>query len=306
VARGDPDAGRDPHARRPSLEGLRVLSTAGHLLDAIKFEHTIFALPFAFIAMALAAGGWPGWWTIGWVTAAMVGGRTCAMAVNRIVDRAIDAENPRTAGRHLPRGILRVGAMKWLAAGGAALMFLAAWMLKPLCLALAPLALVFLVGYSYTKYVTWTSHWILGFTDGIAAAGGWIAVRAAFDPPALVLWFTLTVWIAGFDLIYACQDVDFDRARGLHSVPARFGVPAALTVARVNHALTALALAVLGWMTGLGALYWIGWIAVVALLAYEHSLVSPRDLSRLDTAFFNVNGYIAVIVLAAVAGGLWK
>jgi len=275
------------------------------VLDAIKFEHTVFALPFAYIAMVLAAGGWPGGRTLGWVTAAMVGARTCAMATNRVVDRLIDARNPRTAERHLPTGALAVWELRLFAAAGAALMFLAAFMLNPLCLALAPLALVFLVGYSYTKRFTWTSHWILGFTDGIAAAGGWIAVRGAFDAPAFVLWFTLTVWIAGFDVLYACQDVDIDRAQGLHSVPARFGIAAALVTARVNHLLTAAALALLGWLAGLGLLYWAGWLAVLGLLAYEHALVSPRDLSRLDLAFFNVNGYIAVIVLVAVCAGLY-
>jgi len=275
------------------------------VLDAIKFEHTVFALPFAYIAMVLAAGGWPGWWTLGWVTAAMVGGRTCAMAINRVVDRVIDARNPRTAGRHLPRGVLSAQRMTTVAIAGAALMFVAAAMLNPLCLMLAPLALVFLVGYSYTKYFTWTSHWILGFTDGIAAAGGWVAVRGAFEAPAVVLWFALTVWIAGFDLIYACQDIEFDRANRLHSVPARFGAAAALRTAQVCHVLTAVALAALGIMQGLGTIYWLGWVAVVLLLAYEHSLVRPDDFSRVDVAFFNVNGYIAVIVFFATLGGLW-
>ena len=255
--------------------------------------------------MVLAAGGWPGWWTVGWVTAAMVGARTCAMAANRVIDRVIDAKNPRTAGRHIPRGLLSAGELTLFAAAGAALMMVAAWMLNPLCLMLAPLALVFLVGYSYTKYFTWTSHWILGFTDGIAAAGGWIAVRGTFDPPAFVLWFALTVWIAGFDIIYACQDIDFDRRHGLQAVPARFGAATALLVARVCHVLTALALGALGWMQSLGAIYWVGWIAVVALLVYEHSLVRHDDLSRVDVAFFNVNGYIAVIVFLATLGGLW-
>jgi 4-hydroxybenzoate polyprenyltransferase len=266
----------------------------------------VFALPFAYIAMVLAAGGWPGWYAVAWVTAAMVGARTCAMATNRVVDRWIDARNPRTAGRHLPRGVLGVWQLRLLAAAGAALMFVAAARLNPLCLALSPLALVFLVAYSYTKRFTWTSHWILGFTDGIAAAGGWIAISGAFQPPAFVMWFALTVWIAGFDLIYACQDIDIDRTQGLHSFPARFGVAAALTMARVNHALTAVALAALGLMMGLGVFYWVGWLAVVALLIYEHSLVRPGDLSRLDVAFFNVNGYIAVIVLVAVVTGLWR
>jgi 4-hydroxybenzoate polyprenyltransferase len=282
------------------------LSKAAHVLDAIKFEHTIFALPFAYIAMVLAARGWPGSWTVLWVTVAMVGARTCAMATNRVVDRLIDARNPRTAGRHLPRGVLAAWELKALAIGGAVLMFVAAALLNPLCLALAPLALLFLVGYSYTKRFTWTSHWILGFTDGIAAAGGWVAVRGELDLPAYVLWLALTVWIAGFDVIYACQDVSFDRENGLHSVPARFGIPAALQIARVNHALTAVALAALGLVTGLGAVYWIGWLVVVALLIYEHALISPRDLSKLDMAFFNVNGYIAVAVFIATVGGLWR
>jgi 4-hydroxybenzoate polyprenyltransferase len=286
------------------------VGTARLLLDAIKFEHTVFALPFAYIAMILAArdgsGGWPEGRTVLWVTAAMVGARTCAMATNRVVDRAMDAENPRTAARHLPRGLLRVGALKALAAGGAALLLVAAWRLNPLCLALAPLALVFLVGYSYTKRFTWTTHWILGFTDGIAAGGGWIAVRGELGAPALVLWLALTVWIAGFDILYACQDVAYDRAHGVHSMPARFGVPAALATARACHVLTAGALAWLGWLAALGPLYWVGWAAVVALLLYEHSLVAPDDLSRLDVAFFNVNGYIAVLVLAAVLVGLWR
>jgi 4-hydroxybenzoate polyprenyltransferase len=277
-----------------------------HLLEAIKFEHTVFALPFAYIAMVLAAGGWPGWWTVVWVTLAMAGARTCAMAVNRVVDRHIDARNPRTAGRHLPQGTLPVSTLRLLALGGAVLMLVAAGMLNRLCLVLAPVALAFLLGYSYTKRFTWLSHWILGFTDGIAAGGGWVAVRGHFDPPAFVLWVAVTVWIAGFDLLYACQDVEVDRAQGLHSVPARFGVAAAFALARINHALTALALAALGWMEGLGLFYWLGWAAVVALLVYEHSLVTPRDLSRLNIAFFNVNGYIAVIMLVAVVTGLWR
>ncbi len=274
-----------------------------HLLDAIKFEHAVFALPFAYIAMVLAAHGWPGGRVLVWVTLAMVGGRTLAMSVNRLADRVLDARNPRTAGRHLPAGLLTRGQVIAAAAGSAALLFLSAWKLNPLCLALAPLAAVFLIGYSYTKRFTWLTHWILGFTDGIAAAGGWIAVREAFDPPVFVLWFALTVWIGGFDLIYACQDVQFDRAAGLHSFPARFGIAAALRAAKICHALTIAAFATLGWMVGLGAAYWVGVLVVTGLFVYEHSLVSPVDLSRLDVAFFNVNGYIAVILFIAVLAG---
>ncbi len=279
------------------------MTAVRHFLDAIKFEHTVFALPFAYVAMVLAADGWPGWPTVLWVTLAMAGARTLAMSVNRLVDRFIDAANPRTARRHLPAGLLAPWQVAAAAVVAGALLLLSAWMLNPLCLALAPLAVLFLVGYSYTKRFTWLSHWILGFTDGIAAAGGWIAVRAAFAPPVYVLWFALTVWIAGFDLIYACQDVEFDRQHRLHSVPARFGIPAALATARACHALTVAAFALLGVMMGLGWLYWLGVAVVAGLLVYEHSLVSANDLSRLDIAFFNVNGYIAVILFLAVLAG---
>ena len=274
-----------------------------HFLDAIKFEHTVFALPFAYIAMVLAARGGPGVRVIVWVTLAMVGGRTLAMSMNRLADRFIDARNPRTAGRHLPSGLLTSGQVATAAVASAALLFFSAWQLNPLCFTLAPVAAIFLIGYSYTKRFTWLSHWILGFTDGIAAAGGWIAVRERFDPPALVLWFALTVWIGGFDLIYACQDVEFDRANGLHSFPARYGIAAALRAAKVCHALTIAAFVMLGWMVGLGAAYWVGVLVVAGLFVYEHSLVSPVDLSRLDVAFFSVNGYIAVILFLAVLVG---
>lgn len=279
------------------------MTAVRHFLDAIKFEHTVFALPFAYVSMVLAADGWPGWRTVIWVTLAMAGARTLAMSVNRLADRFIDAANPRTARRHLPAGLLTTAQVTVAAVMAGVLLLLSASMLNPLCLALAPLAVLFLVGYSYTKRFTWLSHWILGFTDGIAAAGGWIAVRAAFAPPVYVLWFALTVWIAGFDLIYACQDVEFDRGHRLHSVPARFGIPAALATARSCHVLTIAAFALLGWMMGLGWLYWAGVAVVAGLLVYEHSLVSPGDLSRLDVAFFNVNGYIALILFLSVLAG---
>ena len=274
-----------------------------NFLDAIKFEHTVFALPFAYVAMVLAADGWPAWLVVVWVTLAMTGARTLAMSVNRVADRLLDAANPRTAARHLPAGLLAPWHMLFAAVVSGALLALSAWMLNPLCFKLAPWAALFLIGYSYTKRFTWTSHWILGFTDGIAAAGGLIAVRGAFELPAFVLWFALTVWIAGFDLIYACQDVDFDRRARLHSFPARFGVAPALGAARVCHLLTVAAFVLLGVATGLGWLYWVGIAVAAGLFVYEHALVSPDDLSRLDVAFFNVNGYIAVILFAAVLGG---
>jgi 4-hydroxybenzoate polyprenyltransferase len=281
------------------------VSALRHFLDAIKVEHTVFALPFAYLGMVLAARGWPGWHAVLWITVAMAAARTTAMAANRLIDRHLDARNPRTAARHLPRGLLRPRDLTVAAVASTIVFFVAAWQLGPLCLALAPLALVFLVGYSYTKRFTWLSHWILGFTDGAAAAGAWIAVRGTMERPAWLLWLAVTVWIAGFDLLYACQDIEFDRREGLHSVPARFGIPAALRAARVSHVLTALALGAAGWSLGLGVLYWVGWLVVVGLLVYEHSLVSATDLSRLDMAFFNVNGYISVITFVAAVAGLW-
>ena len=281
------------------------MSAFRHFLAAIRVEHTVFALPFAYLGMVLAARGWPGWHDFAWITVAMVAARTAAMAANRLIDRHLDARNPRTAGRHLPRRLLRPRDLALATGAAAAILFLAARQLDPLCLALAPVALVFLVGYSYTKRFTWLSHWILGFTDGAAVAGAWIAVTGGMAAPAWLLWAAVTAWIAGFDLLYACQDVAVDRREGLHSVPARFGVPAALGAARGCHVLTAAFLAAAGWAAGLGVAYWVGWLGVVGLLAYEHSLVSADDLSRLDVAFFNVNGYISVLTLLAAVAGLW-
>lgn len=274
------------------------------LLDNIKFEHTIFALPFAYLGMILAARGLPTPHQFIWITMAMVSARTLAMSLNRLIDRELDARNPRTMNRPLPRGAISARAVFAVSFVSFALFEFAAWQLNELCFALSPLALIFLVGYHYTKRFTWLCHWILGFTDGMAAAGGWIAVRASFDSLAFVLWFAVTVWIAGFDLIYACQDVEVDRRDGLYSVPARFGIATALTLARVNHTLTVIALAFVGVMAQLGIAFWLGWVVVVILLAYENAIVKPNDLSRVNLAFFNVNGYISVIVLLSAWGGI--
>lgn len=282
--------------------GLRIF------LEAIKFEHTVFALPFAYIGMLLAAGGWPRWDQVLWITVAMAAARTLAMSMNRLADREYDARNPRTANRPLPRGLLRPEALKWAVGISGVVLVVAAWALNPLCVALLPGALLFLIGYHYTKRFTWLSHWILGFTDGLAPMGAWIALRGSFwkpeDLPAWILSAVVTLWIAGFDLIYACQDVDFDRREGLYSVPARFGVAMALWLARLNHLGMLILLAGLGFMLRLGWPYWLGLGLVGALLAYEHRLVSPHDLSRVDVAFFNVNAYISVLLFAATWGGL--
>jgi len=273
--------------------------------NMIKFEHTVFALPFAYLGMVLAAGGWPSWWQFFWISVAMVAARTAAMAANRLIDRDLDARNPRTAGRALPQK--RISPIKIAGAivVSVAVLIIAAWQLNPLALALSPLAVLFLIGYSYTKRFTCLSHFILGFTDGIAPVGAWIAVRGRFDPPVFVLWFAVTVWIAGFDLIYACQDAGFDRAEGVHAIPALFGIATTLRLAQACHVLTALSLAVLGLEMGLGIVYWIGWLIVVGLLIYEHSLVRPDDLSRVDVAFFTVNGYISVIAFVATLVALY-
>lgn len=273
-------------------------------LEMIKFEHTLFALPFAYMGMILAAHGWPGWHAFTWITVAMVAARTLAMAFNRVADREIDAENPRTAGRALPRGLLRTRHALLACAASLVALVVAAWQLNPLCLQLLPLAGLALIGYSYTKRFTWLSHALLGITDGIAVSGAWIAATGRLDLTAFVLWFAVSAWIAGFDLIYACQDVEFDRARGLHSFPARFGIAAALRWARLSHLLAWLALAAVGILAWLGWPYWLGLLVVAALFVHEHLIVSPDDLSRLNVAFFNVNGYISVITLASMVGGL--
>ena len=268
-------------------------------LDMIKFEHTIFALPFAYLGMVLAAGGWPGVWPFVWITVAMVSARTVAMAANRAIDRHLDARNPRPASRALPQGRLSVGFVWGIVVVATVIFFVSAWLLNPFVFKLAPLALLFLVGYSYTKRFTWLCHWVLGITDGAAAAGAWAAITGSFGLPAFVLWGAVAAWIAGFDLIYACQDVDVDRQEGLKSVPSRFGIAAALTLARINHVATVALLAWAGVLLGLGWPFWVGLAVAAALLVYENMIVKPNDLSRLDLAFFNINGYISVIVFVA-------
>lgn len=283
-------------------------------LETVRFEHTVFALPFAYLGMLLAANwprtpgapvAWPTWAQVFWITLAMAAARTLAFAVNRYADRWYDARNPRTANRPIPSGRLSPRVTLGYAAGGLVVLTIAAWQLNPLTLQLLPGALLLLVGYSYTKRFTWLSHWILGATDGLAPAGAWVAVRAQIDPPAWLLWLAVTLWIAGFDLIYACQDVAFDRAAGLHAVPARFGVASALRLARLNHGLTVLLLAALGVLMALGWVYWLALLVVVALFIYEHRLVAPDDLSRVNIAFFNVNGYIALVIFCGTGLALW-
>lgn len=271
----------------------------------IRFEHTIFALPFAYIGMLLAWGTWneANWWDLFWITVAMAAARTAAMALNRYIDRAIDARNPRTADRPIQVGSINARVVLLWALVSLLVLGLAAWMLNPTAFLLFPFAVVFLVGYAYTKRFTWLCHYILGFTDGLAPAGAWVAVRgslfSADDLPAWLLLGAVTFWIGGFDVLYACQDIEFDRESGLHSIPARFGPNVALLVAKVSHVVAVLLMASVGVTMGLAWPYWLGLIVMAALLVYEHALVHPDDLSKLNIAFFNINGYISVEVFIA-------
>jgi 4-hydroxybenzoate polyprenyltransferase len=268
-------------------------------LRMIMFEHTIFALPYAYLGMILASysegHGMPGWRTFWFVTLAMVGARSAAMGLNRIIDKAIDARNPRTANRELPRGVISVAEAGIFVVASFALLAYAAWMLNPLCFKLLPVAMLVLTIYPYTKRFTWACHFILGIADGLAPLGGWIAVTGAFAWPAVVLAAAVAAWIAGFDLIYACQDVEFDRAHRIYSIPARFGISAGLWVSRVLDMITILLLLLLPRWVSLGPLYYLGVAAVAGLLFYEHRIISPSDMSRIDVAFFKVNSYVASV-----------
>jgi 4-hydroxybenzoate polyprenyltransferase len=264
----------------------------------IKFSHSVFALPFALASAALALEGSPSGSQMGWIVLAMVGARSAAMGFNRLADQAYDARNPRTASRELPQGRLRRGEVWAFVLVSAAALVVAAAMLNPLCLALSPVALLVVWGYSYTKRFTALSHVFLGLALGIAPVGAWLAIRGRFELPPVVLGLAVLAWVAGFDTIYACQDADFDRAEGLHSLPARLGVARALLVARVLHGTAVLLMAWLYVLTPLHPLYLAGVAAVGAALVYEHSLVRPHDLSRVNAAFFTVNGWIAVGYLA--------
>ncbi len=279
------------------------------LLEAIKFEHTIFALPFAYLGMVLAAHGLPTLWQFIWITVAMAGARSLAMALNRLIDAGLDALNPRTANRALPRKLIGQGEMLAFAVVSGIVLAFATWQLNALAFKLLPLAVVFLVGYSYTKRFTWLCHFFLGLTDGIAPIGGWIAVNPSWTAqnlvPPLLLGIAVALWVGGFDLIYACQDIEFDRRQGLHSIPARFGPAAALRTSEVMHVLTAAVLLAVGIMLHLGWIYWLGWLGACALLVQEHRLVNPRDFSQLDVAFFNMNSYIALVVFVAAFAALY-
>jgi 4-hydroxybenzoate polyprenyltransferase len=277
-------------------------------LEMVRFEHTVFALPFAYLGMVLAARGLPTLAQFVWITVAMAAARTAAMSLNRYIDRTLDERNPRTARRPIQAGRISANTVLFFAILSLIILGVAAWQLNRLVFYLFPGAVVFLVGYSYTKRFTALCHYVLGFTDGLAPMGAWAAVTGSLftraDLPAWLLLGVVTLWIGGFDVLYALQDVEVDRREGLHSIPNWLGVRPALWVARLSHALTVGLLIAVGLVVGLGWVYWVGVAAVAGLLVYEHSLVAPDDLSKLGVAFFNINGYISVTIFAATLTAL--
>jgi 4-hydroxybenzoate polyprenyltransferase len=278
--------------------------STGLTLEMIKWEHSIFALPFALTGAVLAAGGWPRLPVLGWIVVCMVSARSAAMAFNRLVDARLDAANPRTAMRALPAGQLSSGVVAGIVAISAGVFLLGAGMLNRMTLVLAPAALAIVLAYSYMKRLTRWSHLVLGLSLGIAPSAAWIAVRGSYDARVLVLTVAVLLWVAGFDVLYACQDFEHDRKAGLNSVPQAFGLGAAFWIARVMHLGM---LSMLLWLVrlfGLGPLAYAGVGTVAALLLYEHSMVSPRDLRRMNAAFFTLNGVISVVFFCFFAAAV--
>ena len=268
------------------------------ILDMIKFEHTIFALPFAIMSAFIASDGLPAPDKIAWILLAMIGARSCAMAFNRLADSELDEANPRTAARAIPAGKITKQAVWVFTAVSAALLVFAAYKLNPLAFALSPVALAVIVGYSYSKRWTFLSHFWLGLSISIAPIGAWIAIKGGLDLPPMLLGLAVLLWISGFDIIYACQDYEFDRKRGLYSIPARFGKKRALRLSSSLHAMmVAVLIGVVG-ITNLGVFYLIGVGIVTILLIYEHAIVRPNDLSRVNLAFFTLNGIVSLVLMA--------
>ena len=283
---------------RPGSSAFSRILTFGRM---IRFSHSIFALPFALASFVLATrvdGFDP--LKLAWIVVAMVGARSAAMGFNRLIDAEIDARNPRTASRELPAGHLSKAQVAVFTMLSAAVLIVAAWRLNPLCLMLSPVALVIVLGYSYTKRFTMLSHAVLGLALAIAPVGAWIAVRGRFDLTPIPIGLAVLFWVAGFDILYSCQDVDFDRANALHSIPSRLGIPRALLLARAAHAIAILCLLAVSLVEPLHWSYMIGLAVVVILFVYEHSLVHADDLSRIDAAFFTVNGWIGVLYFLTV------
>ncbi len=273
---------------------------ARRFVSLVKFEHTVFALPFAFVGAILSLGELPSAATLGWVTVAMVGARSLAMALNRLIDARIDARNPRTAVRELPAGLLSRSQVIAFCVASLLVFLVAVWQLDPVVRWLWPIPVAAFVLYPYTKRFTWLCHLALGLSTGLAPLGAWLAVSGNADPAAFMLWIAVALWIGGFDVIYATGDVDFDRREGLYSLPSRFGIGPALMVTRICHLLAVALLVAVGVTLGLGPAYYLGLAVVAALLGYENSIVSADDLSRVNVAFFTLNGVISVVFLTGV------
>ena len=278
----------------------------GAICRMIKIEHSVFALPFAYVGAFLAARGWPGLWNMLVLTVAMVAVRSFAMAFNRYADLDIDCENPRTRGRPLVTGELSTGFTLLFILGTAAIFVACCALMNQLCLLLSPLALGLSAFYSFCKRFTYWCHFVLGMVLGLAPLAGWLCVEPVFTLPAVLFFCAVTLWVAGFDLLYACQDAAFDRERGLWSMPARLGVPAALAFSTLSHVIAAVLFLLAGWAAGLGATYFPVAAAVGVILMGEHLLVSPDDMSRVNVAFFTMNGVISVILFLGVAVDLWR
>ncbi len=283
---------------------MALFRNVGITLEMIKWEHSIFALPFALIGAMLAARGLPMTWQITWIVVAMVAARSAAMAFNRLADYAYDAANPRTRMRALPAGLLSKQFVATFVVVSSAVFVIAAGELNRLCLILSPVALAILLLYSYTKRFTRWSHLVLGIADAIPPAAAWIAVRGSLDGRIVLLVGAVTFWVGGFDVLYACQDYDFDREVGLYSIPRFIGIRNALTIARLFHVITVGFLVATAYCFRLGAISYFGVLLSAALLVYEHSLVKHDDLSKLNAAFFTMNGVVSVLLFAFVAGDL--
>ncbi len=279
-------------------------------MELIKVEHTIFALPFALTAALMAARGFPSLYQLFWITVALFGARTAAMSLNRAIDAEIDARNPRTANRHIPRGIVKRSEAILLAVFGFAVMVFAAYKLNRLALELSPVAIFVLTLYSFTKRFTALCHVVLGIAVALAPLGAWVAVRGSMDLPAVILSLSVAFWVAGFDIIYALQDVEFDRKEGLYSIPAKLGERGALLISRIFHLLTLAGLVWVGVLEGMGFFYYLGLLISTVFMVKEHILVT-RDRSKIGYAFFNLNGYISLTVffftlLDFLWRGLWS
>ena len=270
-------------------------------LEMIKFEHSVFALPFAYLGAFLSQTRVPDFVTIFWITLAMVGARSFAMALNRLIDIEIDRRNPRTSDRALPKGLLSVSNVFIFSLASMSIFLLAVYNLAPLCRYLWPIVVIPFVFYPYTKRFTWLSHFILGLCLGLAPVGAWIAVTNTVSMEPFMIGAAVLCWVAGFDIFYSIQDIAFDRQHGLHSIPARFGIKTSLILTKILHSTSILLLSWVGIRLNLGLFYFVGVLVAAVLLAYENSLIRPHDVSRLNVAFFTMNGIISVIVFCFVA-----